>query len=404
MVPPVDHDEPRPPAGYVVSLVAFHERGLGVPAEEFLRRLLFRWDVEIQHLTPNGVMLVAAFVTLCEGWLGIEPNWNLFRELFFVKIQDKDKQPVPIGCAMIQFRPGMKAKFPRISPPSSIAEWREGWFYLRNPGDRPFPDFTGKVFTSGRMPWRESPDAHERGRVKEVVGQISQLASAGLSTAHLVACWLTKRVVPLRRRPLRFWELTQENSPWTGTVVSCALSEPEVRQKAKEISGSPVPRGSFPLPLPGGAAQIKAVVSILASLRFSVSAVFRRFLRSSLLCRLVTSSSRLPVLHSPAFFSSRRRRRRRSLRVRPKRGRRARRRAALFEGPGSKTTRRRGRPRAPSSPSSICWGSGSRRPWPLVSRPWLRGRRRWRGPGRGPRARTPRCSRARKPLPRGGPR
>jgi hypothetical protein len=271
MAPPVDHVEPRPPEGYVVSLMAFHERGLGVPAEEFLRRLLFRWDVEIQHLTPNGVMLVAAFVTLCEGWLGIEPNWDLFKELFFVKIQDKDKTPVPIGCAMIQFRPKMKAKFPKIDPPSSISEWREGWFYLRNPVDRPFPAFTGKVFESGSMPWREWSDAHDRGLVKEAIGKISQLGSAGLTTAHLVACWLTKRVVPLRHRPLRLWELTQEKAPWPGTVVSRSLTEAEVRQKAREISGSSIPSGGFPLPLPLGAAQIKAVVSAHAFLRWFVS-------------------------------------------------------------------------------------------------------------------------------------
>jgi hypothetical protein len=30
-VPPTNHREPSPPEGYVVSFVAFHERGLGAP-------------------------------------------------------------------------------------------------------------------------------------------------------------------------------------------------------------------------------------------------------------------------------------------------------------------------------------------------------------------------------------
>jgi hypothetical protein len=30
-VPPTNHQEPAPPEGYVVSFIAFHERGLGMP-------------------------------------------------------------------------------------------------------------------------------------------------------------------------------------------------------------------------------------------------------------------------------------------------------------------------------------------------------------------------------------
>jgi hypothetical protein len=101
-VPPPEHDRPSPPPGYVVSFIAFHERGFTVPADDFLRGLLFRWGLELQHLTPNGVLHVAAFVFLCEGWLKVEPNWDLFKHLFFIKKQTTAKKtPAPIGCAMI---------------------------------------------------------------------------------------------------------------------------------------------------------------------------------------------------------------------------------------------------------------------------------------------------------------
>jgi hypothetical protein len=39
-VPPSDHREPAPPEGYVVSFMAFHERGLEVPPSRFMRALL----------------------------------------------------------------------------------------------------------------------------------------------------------------------------------------------------------------------------------------------------------------------------------------------------------------------------------------------------------------------------
>ena len=84
---PGEEVEPVPPPGYVVSFVNFHERGFGVPADDFLRGLLHRWGLEVQHLTPNGVIHLGAFVTLCEGWLGIEPHWELFKHFFGLKLQ-----------------------------------------------------------------------------------------------------------------------------------------------------------------------------------------------------------------------------------------------------------------------------------------------------------------------------
>jgi hypothetical protein len=42
-----------PPEGYVVSFVAFHERGLGMPLSHFMWVLLHYYKVELHHLTPT---------------------------------------------------------------------------------------------------------------------------------------------------------------------------------------------------------------------------------------------------------------------------------------------------------------------------------------------------------------
>jgi hypothetical protein len=54
-VPPSDHQEPAPPEGYVVSFVAFHERGLRVLLSYFMRALLHYYKVELHHLAPNFI-------------------------------------------------------------------------------------------------------------------------------------------------------------------------------------------------------------------------------------------------------------------------------------------------------------------------------------------------------------
>ena len=52
---PGNEPSPAPPAGYVVSFVHFHERGVGAPASDFFRGVLFQYKLELQHLNPNGV-------------------------------------------------------------------------------------------------------------------------------------------------------------------------------------------------------------------------------------------------------------------------------------------------------------------------------------------------------------
>jgi hypothetical protein len=84
-VPPFDHREPAPLEGYVVSFIAFHERGLGMPPSRFMRALLHYYKVELHHLAPNTISQVAIFAAVCEGYLGMEPHWNLGLHLFKAK-------------------------------------------------------------------------------------------------------------------------------------------------------------------------------------------------------------------------------------------------------------------------------------------------------------------------------
>jgi hypothetical protein len=73
---------PKPLSGYRVMFLAFLLRGLSFPAHEFLRGLLLVYDMQLHHLTPNSILHIACFITLCESFLGIEPHWILWKFLF----------------------------------------------------------------------------------------------------------------------------------------------------------------------------------------------------------------------------------------------------------------------------------------------------------------------------------
>jgi hypothetical protein len=72
---PGDESVPRPPRGYVVSFVAFHERGFSIPAGRFIRGVLFTYGLQLQHLNPNNIQQMAAFEAVCEGFLSIGAYW-----------------------------------------------------------------------------------------------------------------------------------------------------------------------------------------------------------------------------------------------------------------------------------------------------------------------------------------
>jgi len=78
------------------------------PPHRFLRGLLHYYGLELQHLNPIRIQHILAFVTLCEGYLGIEPHFELWKYFFIVELQKKErKKPdlaVPMGCASICVR------------------------------------------------------------------------------------------------------------------------------------------------------------------------------------------------------------------------------------------------------------------------------------------------------------
>jgi hypothetical protein len=74
---PGDEDVMRPLEGHIVSFLPFHERGLTLPPHHFFHGLHHYYDIELQHLTPNGIHHRATLVTLYEEFLGIEPHFEL---------------------------------------------------------------------------------------------------------------------------------------------------------------------------------------------------------------------------------------------------------------------------------------------------------------------------------------
>jgi hypothetical protein len=113
--PPVGHEEPRPGADEIVSF----------PAHLFRLGLLNEWGLELQHLNPNGVLHIAGFVTLCEGFLEIDLHAYMFRAFFYERgLSVKwDEELASVGGFAMQKRGGQSGELPAYT----LAESNWGW-------------------------------------------------------------------------------------------------------------------------------------------------------------------------------------------------------------------------------------------------------------------------------------
>jgi hypothetical protein len=74
---PGDEEEPTLSMGFVVSFVTFHEQGFKVPVGHFMRALLHYYGVELHNFNSNSIAQAAIYVVVYEGYLRIEPHWDL---------------------------------------------------------------------------------------------------------------------------------------------------------------------------------------------------------------------------------------------------------------------------------------------------------------------------------------
>jgi hypothetical protein len=136
--PPARDREPNPSFGYVVSFIRFHERGFAAPSSRFLRGLCFHYGVQLHNFALNAISQATTFLGMCEGFLGIPVNWDLWVHLFHAEMhtlttpEPKTRRVVRAGGVTIVLRETRRELYIPCTVTSNNTEWEWGWFYLRN--------------------------------------------------------------------------------------------------------------------------------------------------------------------------------------------------------------------------------------------------------------------------------
>lgn len=202
---PGAESRPIPPAGFNVMFMAFLLRGLSLPAHEFLRCILFTYGVQLWQLSPNSILHLAVFITLCESFLGIEPHWGLWKRIFFVKRLCNANGPYVVGG--VGFAVRKEAKYFKFPMRESVQGWRQKWFYIR---DQPtesqpsgLPKFKDVPEAKAKKSWRNVLTAEEKPIAEELYRRVLELKESGGQTmlgTEIAALFLKRRIQPLMAR------------------------------------------------------------------------------------------------------------------------------------------------------------------------------------------------------------
>lgn len=83
---------------------------------------------------------------MCEAFLGIAPNKDLFWKVFEVttrKVHGSDGSVLAfVGGMNLQMRQGFTLSYPCLSLKCSNSSWHNHWFYIRDDAATPVPSFS----------------------------------------------------------------------------------------------------------------------------------------------------------------------------------------------------------------------------------------------------------------------
>ena len=163
-------------------------------------------------MNPNGIQHIVAFIAMCEGYLGIEPYFKLWRYFFSISLIKKKERgrenPMPMGCTGIHLRGQRAAEYIPCQLSRSNKGWHSHWFYLKNNPAAPLPVFSRRLVEEVLLSWPWGPPIKEKKRMCDLLEAIAFLKTHGLRGADIIRGYHASRVVPPMARILPLYEMT----------------------------------------------------------------------------------------------------------------------------------------------------------------------------------------------------
>jgi hypothetical protein len=193
--------------GDFVFFSAYALAGLVPPVPSFFLMLLEFYGLQLQHLSPNSITLVAIFIHLCEMFVGVRPLVRLFHCFFVMKATSQ--HPPLIGGYYFARRTQGPSRYIAPVSPGRWERWREDWVLMQADA-HDWIVIPAAAPTLNRAEWGKDPDL-EPG-FDPVLDRIQYMAESGLTSLMVLHDFLSRRLAPLQDRARRpAWMYTGVN-------------------------------------------------------------------------------------------------------------------------------------------------------------------------------------------------
>jgi hypothetical protein len=221
--------------------LAFLLRGLSLPAHEFFRGLLYIYGVQLHQLTPNLILHIACFVTLCESFLGVEPHFLLWRSIFWLRPNVSLSHKPELGGAIISVCD--KAQYLEFSMSALVQGWRTKWFYIKDRKASSEDEYGLAPFDASKdlkklASWDSPPTDSEMKEIAPLLDRIQALKGGrggALSGIQLMAFFVQRRVQPLQHHLSKLWSYSGlvDSSQVSGNLIEKQDVDKRVRNLTK---------------------------------------------------------------------------------------------------------------------------------------------------------------------------
>jgi hypothetical protein len=207
---PGDEIEPRPKPNELVMFVEHVERGFTPPGSPFFRNLLQRLGLRLHDIGPNSMLQVSNFHVLCEDYLGIAPNIDLWLASFTCNSQLVSKGGAYVQVGAISLQRHRNSCLPKLALANRPRAWQKSFFYCQDTspeGETRLPSWSNTLFVPTEA-LKSKPRDSSMSFINESLIKIRALIGHGLTGLDLLSCWTKWRIQPVSPRQRSFLECT----------------------------------------------------------------------------------------------------------------------------------------------------------------------------------------------------
>jgi hypothetical protein len=164
--------------------------GMVPPFSPFLLAILETYEIEMIHLHPRSIALLAVFAYACEAWIGIKPSVVYFRHLFALRSSGLNQSS---GCVSFFATARTEDDFIDLKWMKKVKDFRSRWLFVDVLEDSEF------FLATGDLPAKCTTWASEA--LPEVVlkalhPRICDLHHEGVTGPMVGVEFITRRIAP----------------------------------------------------------------------------------------------------------------------------------------------------------------------------------------------------------------